>query len=767
MLTSENVKFIYLCIIMRINLITKGKIQMRKKTIKRNALFVLMFLMFIACANAKFGFKDNVFGASGTTNVILPQASTVSIVQSSKSTVGQIQYEEIKSMVREAINAAGGFNGLIHNGDVIAIKPNLVQQSDYTLPGWKGRPLAIEANGVTTDWRVTKAVVELVREINTTGKVYVMEGSANSSTDNIMTYFNYTPEYIPGVDEFIALEKDSGEWGDVNSSSLVNVNLPDGLLHTQYYLNKKYKEADVIISIPTLKNHWSAAVSGAVKNVGIGATPANIYGVSATSFSRTKMVVHDDTIGSLHKWIRDYYKCRPVDFVIMDGLQGIQNGPTPCYDKSGTSNIDQDQMNMKLILAGKDAVAVDTIESLVMGWDPESVKYLQYLNQDGLGNLDTGNINVVGKQVDCIRKMFAGIIPAAGGSKITDTIAPTLALNSQSVADNKLNLNLAVESDTKKVEVYIDGILCTPAITSEFNNISLDISGYVLGLHNIKICVYDRFLNHSELDSTFTQTTVKYEAENAQLIGMASVSDDVNASDGKKVVISSGKSVQFNNVIGGSKLTLRYKSMATVGGKISVYINDTNTANMWVNVTSTYIDSIKDISIKSGSSIRIQCDSGEYDMPINLDNITISGDMPNPTPSPTPSPSPTPTPTPTPVPIKYEAENATLGGNATPTNDTSVTPEVMRVSIYSNAHAIFTNVSAGNGLVLHYLNPNVTGNISVYVNGVDVADILCTNNTSYVDSAIANIPIPEGASIKIRADSDDTAVRLDYITILN
>lgn len=93
------------------------------------------------------------------------------------------------------------------------------------------------------------------------------------------------------------------------------------------------------------------------------------------------MVNHDSS--DLHKGIHDFYPCRPVDFVIMDGLQGIQNGPTPCYEVSGTSDIKQDQMNIRLILAGRDAVAVDTIEALLMNWDPLSVGHLCYLNQSG------------------------------------------------------------------------------------------------------------------------------------------------------------------------------------------------------------------------------------------------------------------------------------------------------------------------------------------------------------------------------------------------
>jgi uncharacterized protein (DUF362 family) len=44
------------------------------------------------------------------------------------------------------------------------------------------------------------------------------------------------------------------------------------------YFNKLYYEADVVISLPTLKNHRTAGVSGAVKNTTMGTMPSNIYG---------------------------------------------------------------------------------------------------------------------------------------------------------------------------------------------------------------------------------------------------------------------------------------------------------------------------------------------------------------------------------------------------------------------------------------------------------------------------------------------------------
>lgn len=171
--------------------------------------------------------------------------SKVSIVQSEKAWAKELTYEDIKAMVKQAVNLAGGFNTLIKPGDTVVIKPNLVGSKD----SMSGEPLDKELNGITVDWRITKAVVEMVRELNSIGKVYIMEGSAEYKTTDVMKNLNYAHEYIKDVDGFIGIEEDSGLWQDYNSPGLVKVNLTNGLLHKEYYLNKRYKEALSLIHI--------------------------------------------------------------------------------------------------------------------------------------------------------------------------------------------------------------------------------------------------------------------------------------------------------------------------------------------------------------------------------------------------------------------------------------------------------------------------------------------------------------------------------------
>jgi len=427
--------------------------------------------------------------------VSIPGQALVSIVQSEKSQADQISYEEIRDMVGEAINLAGSFDGIIKDNQTVVLKPNLVQMHvDST-----GQRFDKELNGATTDWRVTRAVVEIVRQYDPHGKVLVMEGSGGDPTEKTMEHLNYTHEKIPGVDEFVAIEEDSGEWQEFDSSGLVRHSLPEGLLHKEYYLNRKFFQCDVLISIPCLKTNSGTVVSGSIKNVSIGATPANIYGVSAANPGRTRMVSHKIIDGEMDKWLYDYYMCKPVNFVVMDGLQGFQNGPVPI----GKSHIYGDRMNMRLIMAGRDAVAVDAIEALIMGWDPESITYLKYLSDSGMGKLNTAEIRVLGNKVDEVRKDFKIRFSNLGGVKVQDREPPELTLLNRQVTGSQLKLELKTGEDTVKAEVFIDDKLYSIVQKTDCSNISLDISGYPAGEHKLEIIAYDRFMNHSELKTSF------------------------------------------------------------------------------------------------------------------------------------------------------------------------------------------------------------------------------------------------------------------------
>jgi len=335
------------------------------------------------------------------------------MVQSTKANASDLTTQDIADMVGNAVTQAGGLD-FVTAGQTVVLKPNLVVA--YT-DHYRMSPADVTVNGIATDWRVVKAVADLVRaKVGSTGKVLVMEGST-MSTPTAYSMLGYTKANISNVDEFIAIEGSSCT--DRTTTALVQ---KAGKSGTQYWVNKRYFEANVVISIPTLKTHLNAGITGAVKNLAIGTTPMGQFsgadGGSASDCTRSQTAgansIDHSTPETLGAFIRDYYSIRPADFVVTDALQGIQHGPAPAFEPKGDSGAYWDyassKMNMRLILAGRNAVAVDTVEALVMKCDPKKVPHLTKLEADGLGTTDISKISVVGNQIADVAKPFACLL---------------------------------------------------------------------------------------------------------------------------------------------------------------------------------------------------------------------------------------------------------------------------------------------------------------------------------------------------------------------
>jgi hypothetical protein len=219
------------------------------------------------------------------------------------------------------------------------------------------------------------------------------------------------------------------------------------------------------------------------------------------------MVNHDSI--NLHEWIADFFSCLPVDFVVMDGLQGLDNGP-------GTGNslaaLQAKQKNLRSILASKDPLAIDIVEANLMNWDYTTVPYMTYLAAKGqLGGKpngrtiplrgDTKNIVVLGnKKVDDIRTNFNGYLPPPGGDKLTTAqlTKPTVTINSAAFSGANLNLALTLSTGDNnsvvKIDVYIDGAY-RESFNNGMTNVSLDTSSLAAGSHNIEVWAYTQFMS--------------------------------------------------------------------------------------------------------------------------------------------------------------------------------------------------------------------------------------------------------------------------------
>jgi uncharacterized protein (DUF362 family) len=170
---------------------------------------------------------------------------------------------QVEALVRHAVALAGGLSSVIHSGDAVVVKPNLV---------WDAPPDA----GFTTDPRVVRALVHMAREAGA-GQVVIAEGTAQfrdgrderGATRQAFKQCGYDADGDMLDDETGAPLADLNDAGGVDQHDpalVTRVSIPNGLIWNSYWMPRALMEADVVIGVPVLKNHYLAGVTLSLKN---------------------------------------------------------------------------------------------------------------------------------------------------------------------------------------------------------------------------------------------------------------------------------------------------------------------------------------------------------------------------------------------------------------------------------------------------------------------------------------------------------------------
>jgi uncharacterized repeat protein (TIGR01451 family) len=388
---------------------------------------------------------------------------------------------------------AGGLGGVIAPGDTVVIKPNLVQA-------------AAADGGYTTDPRVVRAVVQLAWEAGA-GQVIIAEGSAcypdgrdaRGATLEAFRVCGYDAdgnqvEDVTGVP--LMDLNDAGGLDQHDPARVTSVDVPNGLIRTSYWLPRVVIEADVLIGVPVLKNHYVAGVTLALKNQ-IGIAPSDIYHSPGSQMYKGELGHGPDDLG---RHIVDLNLARPLDFVVVDGLRGMIDGPS-----GGTLA----NPPMRLILASADPVAIDTVGSLIMGYDPATVPYLAWAGGAGLGTSNVEEITVRGLRVSQVRRDFPapyGDPPARRAEATPPTVSLTAPQNGALVG-GQVTIE-ATASDNRavaKVEFYADDQLHAVVTAPPYRAV-VDLSDREGEDVALRVVAYDRALNDAEHTVTVTIT---------------------------------------------------------------------------------------------------------------------------------------------------------------------------------------------------------------------------------------------------------------------
>ena len=258
------------------------------------------------------------------------------------------------------------------NPQDMTIKALEMVRADGVLP--KGKPVLIKPNyinarhpstGITTDSRVVEGVVKFLRRHHVKD-VMIGEGSGVAGT--------FKAFRVAGVD--VVAKKWNVKLVDLNEDEFVDVRPTKPLALKKVKIAKTALES-TLISVPKLKPHRLARVTLSLKNMMGAVTP--------------KGSIHNP----LSEKIVDLASIIKPSVAVIDGIIAGEG-----HETSGNP------VEMNLVIAGIDPVAVDAVGAAVMGIPPDRVKHLRLAEERGLGTCDLKQIEILGEPIEKVKKEF-------------------------------------------------------------------------------------------------------------------------------------------------------------------------------------------------------------------------------------------------------------------------------------------------------------------------------------------------------------------------
>jgi uncharacterized repeat protein (TIGR02543 family) len=284
-------------------------------------------------------------------------AATVAIIKDDS-----LNYATMVSQALEAALGPGGIANLVHAGQTVLIKPNLVTS---------------KATAVT-DWHVVKALVDQIQAVNAGATITIADGSAAQDTLSVMSAQGYTTTNFPSGVTF-------ANFNDTTTNPTNTYVLADSRTGAPEKIPALITNADIYIDMPRMKTHYHAGLTGAVKNLGIGTGPMPLWNTGGNfgAGGSAKYGMHHD----IRSEIVDHVACRVPDLVLMDAILPMEGqGPASGSTVSG----------MNMVLASKDPVATDAVAATIMGIPPYLITHMVLAANENLGVMDLNQITTTG-----------------------------------------------------------------------------------------------------------------------------------------------------------------------------------------------------------------------------------------------------------------------------------------------------------------------------------------------------------------------------------
>jgi uncharacterized protein (DUF362 family) len=266
---------------------------------------------------------------------------------------------EVRRMMRELFSLIGPASKIIPPHSRVLIKPNLTAEENL----WE--------KGALTGPLFMRALVEEVQKANP-AEVLIAEAIAIG--------LNTKKAFAANGYEKVA--KDTGaRLLDLHDGEFEEIKTPAGGLLKSVRVSKTVRQADFFINAPVLKTHLASTLTAAMKNL-----------KGTTTYDEKKRFHY---LG-LNKAVAELNAVLKPHLIVVDGLIAMEgDGPI-----AGTP------VGLNLLMAGTDAVAVDTVAARIMDIDPSEVLSLCLAQSMGYGVWDEREIKILGRSIEEVRHPF-------------------------------------------------------------------------------------------------------------------------------------------------------------------------------------------------------------------------------------------------------------------------------------------------------------------------------------------------------------------------
>jgi uncharacterized protein (DUF362 family) len=382
------------------------------------------------------------------------------------STDAPLDYPKVRDMVWKAIEygapRAGSLEAKIKPGAWVVLKPNIAflgSQDSYR-------------SGDISDFRVTQAVLEYIAIRSKARRITIAEGGSYQAAHSSGMWeisqngvrvdartFDWGEQEFPGWSgtlegmlrefarrfpetrfDYVNLNLDAMRDASGAFRSLEVPRAGNGVgafgARSTYCPTNTIHSCDFLINIPVMKIHADCGITACLKNY-VGTAPREVY---APSWRYSNRILHDEysVEGRIDGWVVDLASFHPADFNVVDGIRGLQ------YSNHNNNKPDQ-MLRNNMVLAGEDAVALDSLVAQIMGFNPWDFEFLHMAAAREMGTMDLGRVEVRGDDPGqvarpwaknsqwhgrCNREWMVSRNPAAPGESwkkvtiLTDTLYP-------------------------------------------------------------------------------------------------------------------------------------------------------------------------------------------------------------------------------------------------------------------------------------------------------------------------------------------------------